>query len=81
MSDKNFDEFVNTQIKRINEFSIWEDYFNDVLSQKTTRKNLQFNILDKEWIEKWKECVEYEKIKEKCKKYSQKENPVLKKEI
>ena len=81
MSDKNFDEFVNTQIKRINEFSIWEDYFDNVLSKKITRKNLQFNILDKEWIEKWKECVEYEKIKEKCKTFSKKENAVLKKEI
>ena len=82
MSDsKRFEEFVNIQIKRINEYSLWEKCFNNFLTKKITRKNQQFNILDKEWIEKWKEYVGYEQIKDKCNLFCEKESAVLKKEI
>ena len=82
MSDKNnFDNFVKTQIKRIDEFSKWEEYLNNVLSKKVTRKNKQFSVVDKEWIEKWKLAVGFERIKDKCKAYSEKPNDSLKKEI
>ena len=79
--DKDFTKFVDDQIKRINEYAIWEELFNNKLSNKITKKNRQFNIVDKEWIEKWKEYVGFEEIKDKCKKFSEKENQTLKKEI
>ena len=81
MSDKDFQNFVDNQIKRINEYAKWEEFFNDTLSKKVIRKNKQFNIVDKEWIEKWKEYVGFEEIKEKCKKFSEKENQTMKQEI
>ena len=82
MSDeKKFNNFLDIQIKRINEYSLWEDQFNANLSKKIIRKDQQFNILDKEWIEKWKECVGYEAIKDKCKAICKKENTELKNEI
>ena len=80
-NEKKFDEFVNSQIKRINEFSKWEEYFNEVLTKKTTRKNKQFSVVDKEWIEKWKQAVGFDKIKDKCRVYSEKPKDSLKKDI
>ena len=76
-----FSKFVDIQIRRINEYSIWEEIFNNLLSNKVTKKNRQFNIVDKEWIEKWKKYVGFEEIKDKCKKYSEKENQTLRKKI
>ena len=76
-----FDVFVDTQIKRIAEYSQWEDYFNDILTNKATRKDRQFNLLDREWIEKWKESVGYKTIKDKCNSFSKTKSIALKKEI
>ena len=78
MSDE---RFIENQIKRINEYALWEEEFNNIISKKVAMKNQQFNILDKEWIEKWKEYVGYEEIKEKVKAFSKNNNVALKKEI
>ena len=78
----NEDNFIDNQIKRINEYALWEEEFNNFFTKKITRKNQQFNILDKEWIEKWKEYVGYEEIKDKVKLFSKNNNSLaLKKEI
>ena len=73
--------FIDNQIERINEYALWEEEFNNYILEKKTKKNQQFNILDKEWIEKWKEYVGYEEIKDKVKKFSKYKNANLKKEI
>ena len=78
MSD---DKFIDNQIKRINEYALWEEDFNNIISKKIVRKNQQFNIIDKEWIEKWKEYVGYEEIKDKVKAFSKNNNLALKKQI
>ena len=51
----------------------------DINKQK--KNNKQFIVVDNVWIEKWKEIVKYELIKNKCQKYIKKQSPILKKEI
>ena len=81
--NKEFNDFVDNQIKRINEYFQWEELLNDNLLKKANKSNQQFVILDKEWIEKWKDIIGYEKIKKKCKTLcsSKKEDERLKNEI
>ena len=79
--DKQFENFVEDQIKKVNEFSRYEEYFLLMLNNKQKKNNKQFIVVDNVWIEKWKEIVKYELIKNKCQKYIKKENPLLKKEI
>mgnify|MGYP002624492053 CR=1 FL=1 len=80
--EKEFERFLDHQIKQISEFFEGEEMFNENLREKFN-KTCQINILNKEWIKKWKEIVGYEQIKEKCKKYinSKSKNNNLKKEI
>ena len=81
--NKEFNDFVDNQIKKINEYFQWEELLNDNLLKKVNKSNQQFVILDKEWIEKWKDIIGYEKIKKKCKTLcsSKKEDERLKNEI
>ena len=79
--DKNFDKFIEKQINRINEYALWEEDLNNILSKKIKKKGQQFVIVDKEWIEKWKEYVGFEEIKDKCKECVKKKDISLKKEI
>ena len=52
-----------------------------MLNNKQKKNNKQFIVVDNVWIEKWKEIVKYELIKNKCQKYIKKQSPILKKEI
>ena len=65
--DKELERFLNDQINIINDFSEGEEQFDKNLRDKLNT-TCQINILNKEWIKKWKEIVDYEQIKEKCKK-------------
>ena len=68
--DKELERFLDHQIKLINEYSDGEEQFDKNLKENlhTNIKKYQINILNKDWIKKWKEIVGYEQIKEKCKK-------------
>jgi hypothetical protein len=81
-NDYKFDNFVNGQIKAINEYFECETELSDYLEKKICRNSLQFKLVDKNWLEKWKEIVGYEKIKKKCQEYyKNNENNSLFKEI
>ena len=69
--DKELERFLNHQINIISEFYEGEEMFDKNLKLNT---QCQINILNKEWIEKWKEIVGYEEIKEKCKKFNNNQN-------
>jgi hypothetical protein len=79
-NDKELDPFIEHQIKLIKDLLEGEEILDQNLKQKFN-KTCQINILNKEWLKKWKEIVGYEKIKEKCRKYSEKKNDNLKKEL
>ena len=68
--DKELERFLDHQIKLINEYSEEEELFDKNLKENlnTNFTKYQINILNKDWIKKWKEIVGYEQIKEKCKK-------------
>ena len=81
---KELERFLDHQIKLINEYSEGEEEFDKKLREKinTLSAPCQINILNKEWVEKWKEIVGYEKIKEKYKKInSNKHNENMKNEL
>jgi hypothetical protein len=85
MSKKNdadiFDNFVNSQIEAINEYFEWEIELSNYLEKKICKDNRQFKLVDRNWLEKWKEIVGYEKIKKKCQEYINNKNNSLFKEI
>ena len=80
-NDKKFDDFVKYQINAINEYYEWEILREKYIEEKTIRKNQQFILIEKKWLDKWKECLSYEKIKDKCKAYNKKTSDSLFKEI
>ena len=67
--EKQFNKFVEKQINIINEYFEGEEHLNDIINKKANKKRQLFILLDKEWVEKWKENVGYENIKNKCKQY------------
>ena len=79
---KELERFLDHQINLISEFFEGEEIFDKNLELNT---QCQINLLNKEWVKKWKEIVGYEQIKEKCKKYNNnknnKNNKTLKDEI
>ena len=78
---KELERFINDQINIIKDFSEGEEQFDKNLRDELNTTS-QIIILNKEWIEKWKEIVSYEKIKEKCKKFNNsKHNKNLKNEL
>jgi len=80
--DKELERFLDHQINIISEFFEGEEEFDKKLREKISFANYQINILNKEWIQKWKEIVGYEQIKEKCKKCNiSKQNEKLKDEL
>ena len=62
--EKEFEKFLDHQIKQISEYSEGEEMFQENLREKYN-KSCQINILNKEWLKKWKEIVCYEQVKEK----------------
>ena len=76
-----FEYFVEEQIKIINEYFQWEKDIKYWIETNLTKWNLQFIIIDKNWIEKWKEIIEYNKIKDKCQSFVKNPNYELKNEI
>ena len=81
--DKELERFLDHQIKLINEYSDGEKQFDKNLNENlhTNIIKYQIDILNKEWIKKWKEIVGYEKIKEKCKIFNRNHNENLKDEL
>jgi hypothetical protein len=83
--DKELLQFLDRQINIISDFFEGEEQFDKNLKEKINT-TCQINILNKEWIEKWKEIVGYEEIKKNCKKCNNnnnknKNNDNLKKEL
>ena len=76
-----FDDFVKYQINAINDYYDWEMFREDLIKKKTIKKNQQFRLIEKKWLDKWKEYISYEKIKDKCKAYNKKASDSLFKEI
>ena len=70
--EKEFEKFLDHQIKQISEYSEGEEMFKENIRKKLN-KLCQINILNKEWLKKWKEIVCYEQVKEKCKKFNNSE--------
>ena len=65
----------------INEYFQWEKDIKNWIENNLTKRNLQFIIIDKNWVEKWKEIIEYNKIKDKCQSFVENPNLELKNEI
>ncbi len=60
------DEFIKKHINMIKELYEGEIFLeNEVLNSKNKRKE-NFVLFDKVWLEKWKNIVGYEILKEKC---------------
>ena len=76
-----FDDFVKYQIKAINDYYGWEIYREEIIEKKVIKKNQQFRLFETKWLDKWKEYISYEKIKDKCKAYNEKASDSLFKEI
>ena len=80
--DKELQRFFDHEINLISDFSEGEEQFDKNLRDKfNINRESQIIILNKEWIEKWKEIVGYEKIKEKCKIFNRNHNENLKDEL
>ena len=68
-NEKEFQAFVKKNICAINDLFEWEEKFSDFSNRKITKYKIQMKIIDRNWLEKWKEIIGYEKIKNKCKEY------------
>ena len=79
--DKELEQFLDRQINIISDFFEGEEQFDKNLKEKLNT-TCQINILNKEWIEKWKQIVGYEEIKKNCRKCNNnKNNDNLKNEL
>jgi len=81
--DKELERFLNHQIYVIGDFFEGEEEFDKKLREKYyTPYTFQINILNKEWVKKWKGIVGYEQIKEKCRRCNNsRQNEKLKDEL
>ena len=80
--DKELERFLLHQINIISDFFEGEEDFDKKSRENISFTNYQINILNKEWIQKWKEIVGYEQIKEKCKRCNNsRQNEKLKDEL
>ena len=61
------DDFLIENIKMINELYEGEIFLDKKILKTNITKNDNFVLFDKEWLEKWKIIVCYEKLKDKCK--------------
>ena len=68
-NDKGFRFFVNNQINAINDLFEWEELMDNFYKKKITKGKSQMKLIDRNWLDKWKEIIGYEKIKNKCKEY------------
>ena len=59
------DDYMKKQYQMIKELYEGEKILNNILDNKT-RKNDNFTIFDKGWLDKWKIIVGYQQFKEKC---------------
>ena len=71
IDEKEFNEFIQNQIRAIAELFDWEYWLDDILRRKYTKNNLEFTLVERNWLEKWKEIIGYEKIKCKCIEYKE----------
>ena len=62
------DDFVIRQIKMISELYEEEIYLDQIISNNNFIKKENFVLFVKEWLDSWKKIVNYEKLKDKCKK-------------
>ena len=79
--DLELERFLDRQI--ISDFFEGEEEFDKKLREKYyTPYTFQINILNKEWVKKWKGIVGYEQIKEKCRRCNNsRQNEKLKDEL
>ena len=61
------DDFLIENIKMIKELYEGEIFLDKKILKTNITKNDNFVLFDKEWLEKWKIIVCYEKLKDKCK--------------
>ena len=59
------DDFVMKHMKMIKELYEGENILNILLNKKI-KKSENFILFDRLWLEKWKNIICYEKLKEKC---------------
>ena len=60
------DDFIIRHLKMISELYEGEIFLNDKILSTKLKKTESFLLLDKEWLENWKNIICYEKLKEKC---------------
>ena len=67
------DEFIKKHINMIRDLYEGEKSLNEILNSKNKKKE-NFVLFDKDWLEKWKNIIGYENLKEKCAKCKTKED-------
>ena len=67
------DEFIKKHINMIRDLYEGEKSLNEILNSKNKKKE-NFVLFDKDWLEKWKNIIGYENLKEKCAKCKNKED-------
>ena len=60
------DVFIIRHLKMISELYEEETFLNDKILSTKLKKTEKLILLDKEWLENWKNIICYEKLKEKC---------------
>ena len=61
-------DFVKKQIKMISELYEEEIFLNQIISNNKIIKTQNFVLFEKEWLDSLKKIVNYEELKDKCKK-------------
>ena len=75
------DEYVKLYIKRIKDLYESEIFLNEKILNKGVYKKESFVLFDKDWLEKWKNIVDYETLKLKCKNFDEKKSKDLIEEV
>ena len=75
------DDYVKLYIKRIKDLYESEVFLNEKILNKGVYKKESFVLFDKDWLEKWKNIVDYETLKLKCKNFDEKKSKDLIEEV
>ena len=75
------DDYVKLYIKRIKDLYESEFFLNEKILNKGVYKKESFVLFDKDWLEKWKNIVDYETLKLKCKNFDEKKSKDLIEEV
>ena len=75
------DDYVKLYIKRIKDLYESEIFLNEKILNKGVYKKESFVLFDKDWLEKWKNIVDYETLKLKCKNFDEKKSKDLIEEV